>query len=56
MLAFSRVRAWPIDFERRFGRPAGLWQVAAGFGVWVWMAAAFSAALVLAAGVLAISG
>ncbi len=56
MLAFSRVRAWPIDIERRFGRAAGWWQTAADLGVWVWMAAAFSAAAVLAAGVLAIFG
>jgi hypothetical protein len=33
-----------------------LWQKAARFGVWVWMAAAFSAAFVLAAAVLAIFG
>jgi hypothetical protein len=56
MLAFGRSRAWPTDLQRRIGRPAGLWQAAAGYGVWVWMAAAFSAALVLAAGVLAIFG
>jgi hypothetical protein len=56
MPAFSRSRAWPIDFQRRFGCAAGWWQTAADLGVWVWMAAAFSAALMLAAGVLAIFG
>jgi len=56
MLAFGRSRAWPTDLQRRFGRPAGLWQAAAGYGVWVWMAAAFLTASVLAAGVLAIFG
>jgi hypothetical protein len=56
MLAFSRSRAWPIDLQRRFGRAAGWSQAAAGIGVWVWMAAAFSAAVVLAAAVLVIFG